>query len=359
MLKQGPAKKICIYVGEDQQYHGQALYAAILDYLFYRGVSGATVVRGIAGFGADHKMHTARILRLTENLPVKIEFVETPEKLDEILPKLHDMVGVGLIDVQDTTVLKPSQAREGDAPDEVLPASKRAGKAKLMRIFIGENDKWRDKPLYQALVESLRANDIAGVTVYHGILGYGANRRIHQQKAMTLSHDRPIMLSIVDSEEKLRAFTPILDDMVTQGLVVLSDVDIVKYTHAVPQPKSRIEGNEMKLEGKAKLLRIHFGESDEWHGKPLYRAIVEKCKELDIAGATVFRGIEGYGASTLIRRAHLLSFSSDAPVMVSVVDSEQKIKLLLPFLDEMLRDGLIATSDVEVVKYVHQGGARS
>jgi len=113
----------------------------------------------------------------------------------------------------------------------------------------------------------------------------------------------------------------------------------------------------MKLEGKAKLLRIHFGENDVWQGKPLYRAIVEKCKELDIAGATVFRGIEGYGASTLIRRAHFMSFSSDAPVMVSVVDSHEKIEL--PFLDEMLRDGLIATSDVEVVKYVHQDGTRS
>jgi len=244
MLKQGPAKKICIYVGEDQQYHGQALYAAVLDYLFYRGVSGASVIRGIAGFGADHKMHTARILRLTENLPVKIEFVETPEKLDEILPKLHDLVGTGLIEVQDTTILKPSQASEGDKPDGLLPATKRAAKAKLMRIYIGENDKWHDKPLYQALVESLRANDIAGVTVYQGILGYGANRRIHQQKTMTLSHDRPIMLSIVDTEEKLRAFTPILDDMITQGLVVLSDVDIVKYTHTVGQPKN--ESKETK-----------------------------------------------------------------------------------------------------------------
>jgi uncharacterized protein len=115
----------------------------------------------------------------------------------------------------------------------------------------------------------------------------------------------------------------------------------------------------MKIEGKAKLLRIHFGENDMWQGKPLHRAIVEKCKELDIAGATVLRGIEGYGASTLIHRPHRLSFSSDAPVMVSVVDSEEKIRQLLPFLDEMLRDGLIATSDVEVIKYVHQGGTRS
>ena len=115
----------------------------------------------------------------------------------------------------------------------------------------------------------------------------------------------------------------------------------------------------MKLEGKAKLLRIHFGENDKWQGKPLSHAIVDKCKELDIAGATVFRGIEGYGASSLIRRAHLLSFSSDAPLMVTVVDSDEKIQLLLPHLDAMLLDGLIATSDVEVIKYVHQGGARS
>ena len=110
MLSQGPAKKVSIYVGEDQQYHGHALYAAVLDYLFYRGVSGATVVRGIAGFGADHKMHTTRILRLTENLPIRIEFIESPEKVDEILPKLHEMAGTGLIEMQDTLVVKPSHA---------------------------------------------------------------------------------------------------------------------------------------------------------------------------------------------------------------------------------------------------------
>jgi uncharacterized protein len=106
MLNPGPAKKVSICVGEDQQYHGHALYTAILDYLFARGVSGANAVRGIAGFGADHKMHTARILDLTENLPVKIEFVESAEKLDEILPKLQEMVGAGLIELQDTLVIK-------------------------------------------------------------------------------------------------------------------------------------------------------------------------------------------------------------------------------------------------------------
>ncbi|MBS1849524.1 MAG: DUF190 domain-containing protein [Acidobacteria bacterium] len=115
----------------------------------------------------------------------------------------------------------------------------------------------------------------------------------------------------------------------------------------------------MKLGGKARMLRIHFGEDDRWEGKPLYQAVVEKCRELDIAGATVFRGIEGYGASTLVRRRHLLQFSSDLPVMVSVVDDEDKIKLLLPHLDRMVREGLIAISDVEVIRYVHEDGVRS
>ena len=244
MLSPGPAKKVSIYVGEDHDYHGHALYAAILDYLFYRGVSGATVVRGFAGFGADHKLHTTRILLLTENLPIKIEFTESPEKVDEILPKLLDMAATGLVDVQDTTVMKSAAAPSKDQPAVQIPTSKRAGKAKLMRIYIGENDKWRDKPLYQALVESLRANDIAGVTVYQGILGYGANRRIHQQKTLNLSHDHPIMLSIVDAEEKLLAFAPVLDDMVKQGLVVLSDVDIIKYTHNVQDAKAGKEAGK-------------------------------------------------------------------------------------------------------------------
>lgn len=106
------------------------------------------------------------------------------------------------------------------------------------------------------------------------------------------------------------------------------------------------------------MLRIHFGEDDKWHDKPLYEAIVIKCRELDIAGASVFRGIEGYGASSLIHKKHLLR-SSDRPIMVSVIDTEDKIRSLIPALDEMVDEGLIAMSEVEVIRYVHQEGVRS
>ncbi len=242
MLKCGPAKKVIIYVGEDHKYHGQSLYAAILDFLFYRGISGANVLRGIAGFGADHHLHTTRIERLTENLPMRIEFIESAEKAEEVLPKLRDMVGTGLIEIQDTMIVKPSEAAKS-AAQPVMPALKRKGKAKLMQIFVGENDKWHDKPLYKALVESMRANDIAGVTVHQGILGYGANRRIHADKMLSLSHDRPIMLTVVEDEEKLRNFSPILEGMLQQGLVVLADVDVIKYTPGYPEGEA---GKQMR-----------------------------------------------------------------------------------------------------------------
>jgi uncharacterized protein len=106
MLKPGPARKLTIYVGEDKQVHGHALYVEIMEYLFHSGVAGATAVRGIAGFGAHHRMHTTRILVLTENLPVKIEFVESREKVEEVLPKLREMVASGLITVSDVDVIK-------------------------------------------------------------------------------------------------------------------------------------------------------------------------------------------------------------------------------------------------------------
>jgi len=230
MLKAGKALKVSIYVSDGSKHHGVPVYSSILDFLFYRGVSGATVMKGVAGFGADHHMHSASIVEISDHMPLKIEFIETAEKVNELLGKLEELAGTGIIDVQETTVAKPAQISH---PKTTTPLEhlKMQGKAKMMRIYIGESDRWKGKPLYQALVEAMRANDIAGVTVYRGILGYGAHRRMHKDKPLHLSHDASIMLSAVDSEEKLRTLLPLIDQMVEEGLVVFSDVDIIKYSH--------------------------------------------------------------------------------------------------------------------------------
>ena len=109
----------------------------------------------------------------------------------------------------------------------------------------------------------------------------------------------------------------------------------------------------MKLSGSANMIRVHFGEDDRWQGRPLHEAIVEAARREDLAGATVYRGIEGYGASSRIHRKHLLT-SSDLPVMVCIIDEAAKIQRFLPILEQMVAEGLIAISDVEVIRYTHR-----
>ena len=107
----------------------------------------------------------------------------------------------------------------------------------------------------------------------------------------------------------------------------------------------------MKEEFQARMLRIYFGENDKWEGTALHEAIVAKCQELNMAGAIVYRGIEGYGISTRIRHSSLWTFSRDTPVMLSIIDHEEQIDKLIPHLDTMVEEGLIAMSQGEVIRY--------
>ncbi|MBN1591170.1 MAG: DUF190 domain-containing protein [Pirellulales bacterium] len=103
--------------------------------------------------------------------------------------------------------------------------------ASLLRIFIGESDKVGGKPLYEVLVEEARRRGLAGTTVVRGFLGFGASSRIHTSKVLRLSEDLPVVVEIVDTEERIEAFLPDLDQMITEGLVTLERVRVVVYRH--------------------------------------------------------------------------------------------------------------------------------
>jgi PII-like signaling protein len=107
----------------------------------------------------------------------------------------------------------------------------------------------------------------------------------------------------------------------------------------------------MKIEGEGKLLRVFIGESDRWHGKPLYQAIVERVREEGLAGATVLRGIEGFGADSRLHTARILRLSEDLPIVIEIVDSAEQIDRILPLLDEMVGEGMVTLERVEVIAY--------
>ncbi len=110
----------------------------------------------------------------------------------------------------------------------------------------------------------------------------------------------------------------------------------------------------MKLAGEGVLLRIFIGESDKHDGKPLYKQIVHKAKEDNLAGATVLRGMMGFGANSRVKSTSILRLSEDLPLVIEVIDFEDKIKAFLPILDELMDDGLVTMEKVQVVKYSHQ-----
>lgn len=108
----------------------------------------------------------------------------------------------------------------------------------------------------------------------------------------------------------------------------------------------------MKIEGDAKALRIFVGESDQWHGQPLYAALVRRAREEGLAGATVTRGVEGFGAHSRIHTARILRLSEDLPMVVEIVDRADRVERFLPLLDEMVTEGLVVIEDVRVLKYL-------
>jgi len=143
-----------------------------------------------------------------QSLPVRIEFVETREKVQELLPTLYGMVVDGMIDVQDT---------------------------RMMRIFLGEAHKWHGEPLDDAIVKKLRMEDMAGATVYRGILGFGAKRHTHEGQSFGhLAHDCPVMISITDSAAKIAEAVEIVEGMLQDGLIVISDVEMIRLAHTSP-----------------------------------------------------------------------------------------------------------------------------
>lgn len=107
----------------------------------------------------------------------------------------------------------------------------------------------------------------------------------------------------------------------------------------------------MKIEGQGFLLRVFLGEDDRWEGKPLHVAIVEKAREAGLAGATVLRGLLGFGASSRLHTTHVLRLSDDLPMVIEIVDREERIRAFLPTLDGMVRDGMVTLERVEVLLY--------
>ncbi|MGE5192873.1 MAG: DUF190 domain-containing protein [Deltaproteobacteria bacterium] len=247
------------------------------------------------------------------------------------------------------------------------------GEQVLLRAYLQSADRPPHSPTYERLVRAARSEGLAGATVLRGLVGVGSHGVI-KRSAWSLVEHVPIIVEIVDSGERIAAFVEeTLPKIMVGGMVTLERASVMMYRHRnrdVPNklslgallaplstlPRIRPRGS-MKINENGVLLRIFIGASDKFEGKPLFEAIVQKVRELGLAGATVLRGSEGFGAHSVVHKATLLEMSTDLPAVVEIVDTEEKINLILPHLEKMVHEGMITMEYVVIILYRHEASA--
>jgi len=245
------------------------------------------------------------------------------------------------------------------------------GERVLLRFYLRTADQAPWSPTYERIVKAARHEGLAGTTVLKGILRYGSHGEL-ENSPWTLTEHLPVIVEIVDRCEQVVEFiNGALDKQMVSGLATLERAAVMMYRHrqhetmnplqlaALLNPLStlpRIESRaNMRINEDGILLRVFIGESDTYEHKPLFEAIVRKVREVGSSGATVLRGVEGFGANSVVHRASLLEMSADLPIVVEIVDTEPKIKLLLPHLETMVSEGLITMEYVVILMYRHNG----
>jgi PII-like signaling protein len=248
------------------------------------------------------------------------------------------------------------------------------GEQTLLRIYLQSADRAPHTPTYQRILHAARTEKLAGATILRGILGAGYHGII-KGSAWSITEHVPIIIEIVDSAEKIATFIQgPLDKIMLGGMLTLERASVMIYRpRAQADPNSgqsgnlhlaseikphsttpRIQpGNHMDINENGVLLRIFIGESDKFGGKPLHHAIVQKVRELGLAGATVLRGTEGFGANSVVHTSNLLVMSTDLPIVLEIVDAEERIKTLLPHLETMVKEGMITMEYVVILMYRH------
>lgn len=246
-MKTDTEQVLCRFHLSNAVRHGMSpLYEWIVLQAHHLGLQGATVLRGFYGLRPDGSVLEAHAWSISQELPCIVEVVDEPARIEWLLAKVEPAVREGVITLERAHVLLyRAGTREATGPlngrniigTEATSAAAGVRTMKvpengvLLRIFIGESDRepGRDRPLYEAIVRRARESNLAGATVLRGPMGFGRHSRVHTAKLLELSTDLPVVIEIVDAEDKVEAFLPTVDELVTEGLVTLEAVRIVRY----------------------------------------------------------------------------------------------------------------------------------
>jgi PII-like signaling protein len=239
----------------------------------------------------------------------------------------------------------------------------------LCRFHLSSRVRHLDEPLYQWIVEIARHEGLQGATVLKGIMGLRPDGSMLAESRWAVAQSVPVIVEVVDGPKRVEALLARVEPVFTEGEITLERAHVLLYRGASDATRRAIppvdviasqdesaawEVKTMKLPEEGVLLRIFMGEADRDPGgdRPLYEAIVRRAREAHLAGATVLKGPLGYGKNSRVHSAKLLELSTDLPIVIEIVDAEDRIKAFLPIVDELVTEGMVTLEAVRILKYV-------
>ncbi|HVX11983.1 MAG TPA: DUF190 domain-containing protein [Pirellulales bacterium] len=248
MKLQGEQLLLRVLLRSTDKYGWQTAAEAVVERAKTAGLNGATLLRATCGLDVTGELLCPGRWSLVERVPVIVEIIDSAARIGPFLTTLRDIVPEGLVTLERAHVLLYREnttgaeiARQhlqlpGTVADlstvptaEDLPIMKLSEDGQLLRVFIGESDTWQGQPLFRAIVAKAHELGLAGATVLHGTMGFGAANRIHSSRVLDVSTDLPIVVEVVDTADKLQTLLPFLDETVQEGMITIESVRILKY----------------------------------------------------------------------------------------------------------------------------------
>jgi len=341
------ALKLTTYFGERDRAGGRFLADALVDVFERHAVATSAVFRGIEGFGVKHHLQTARLLTLSEDLPMVAVAVDARRRIEGLLPEVERLSGDGLVTLERAHSLT---ARP--------PAGGIEGAAKLT-VYVGRRERAGGRPATEAVVDLLHRRGIAGATALLGVDGtaHGVRRRAG---FLARNAEVPVMIVSVGDGQRIGAVLPELLAMLARPLLTLERVAVCKRDgrRLVAEPPAVADRDPSGL-GLWQKLMVYAGEQAQaggGGGGPLYSELVRRLREAGASGATSLRGFWGYHGDHAPHGDRFWALRRHVPVVTVIIDRPDRMRRWWPIVDEATaRTGLVTSEVVPAVRATGPG----
>ncbi|MCW3029270.1 MAG: hypothetical protein JWN81_2481 [Solirubrobacterales bacterium] len=338
--------KLTTYLGERDRIGGRPLADALVDLYARREIRASALFRGIEGFGIGHRLRTARLLSLSEDLPVVSVALDTRERIEALIEEVAAITREGLVTLERARLLgEDAPARSGDLGDHAVK----------LTVHVGRRERALGRPAYLAVVDLLHRHGVAGATVLLGVDGTLGGTR---QRARFFGSNAqvPLMVISVGDGGVIAGVLPELSAMLSHPLLTLERVDVCKRDGVLlAQPREPPALDEAGLAYWQKLS-VYAGEQTRHDGEPLYSALVRRLRAEGAAGATALRGLWGYHGDHPPHGEHPWSLRRRVPVLTTTLDTPANARRWFEIVDSMtLRAGLVTSEIVPALRATAPG----